>query len=406
MQKKIPFFSLDKHIKNLEEKINKSFQTILENKQFVGGTFVETFEKKLSKYLNVNHTITCNSGTDALWLALKAIEVNKNEIVLTTPFSFIASSSEIVAHGAHPVFIDIDTSTFNIDTDKMKIWLEKNCTIKNGITWHNQTGYKVTGIVTVDIFGQCANYKEIKAIADKWNLWIVEDACQAIGAQIEGKMAGTLGDIACFSFYPTKNLGVFGDGGCCTTNNAMLAEKIYKLRNHGRASHYHYEFLGRNSRFDGIHAAILSEKLDVLDNYTTSRQSIASTYDKKLNKLKNIILPKHKTGKHVYHQYCIQAIDQNGNIFRDELQKELQAHGVGTRVFYPQTLQEIDFLNTDKRLKTDCPIADKLTKSILALPVWPELTKEEVLYVCDKVVEICNSKLLKKINGKETQTSL
>jgi len=388
MPKKIPFFSLERHIKKFEKKIIGTIKKTLSSQQFIGGTFVEQLEKKLSKFLNSNHVITCNSGTDALWIALKAMNIEKKDLILTTPFSFIASSSEIVAHQAHPVFIDVDKKTFNLDPIKLQSWLKNSCKIKNGITEHKKTGFKVPGILTVDIFGQCADYTQIQKIANEWNLWIIEDACQAIGSQQNGKQAGTFGDIACFSFYPTKNLGAFGDGGCCCTNNANLAEKIIKLRNHGRTCHYHYEMLGRNSRLDAIQAVILSEKLDLLDESLNNRKKIAQIYNNKLSNLKNIILPEQVDGKHVYHQYSIQAVDQNANSFRDELQKQLQEKGIETRVFYPEILSSISFLNTEKKIKTDCPVAEKLTQTILSLPIWPELTKEEALYICKSIKQI------------------
>ena len=284
--------------------------------------------------------------------------------------------------------------------------LQKNCVIKNDITLHKKTNYKVTGILPVDIFGQCADYEKIQKIAKEWNLWIVQDSCQAIGSSFNNKSAGTHCDIGCFSFYPAKNLGAFGDGGCCVTDDEVLAEKLYKLRNHGRAAHYHYDMLGKNSRLDGIQANILSIQLDHLDEYINSRRQTAKTYDERFKNLKNIILPQQVVGKHSYYQYCIQAIDENGNIYRDELQEKLEQNGIGTRIIWPEILTDIDFLNTDERLKLDCPIAKKLTESILALPIWPELKQEEVEYICDKIVEICESKYIEKKENKEIQISL
>ncbi|MFC1895022.1 DegT/DnrJ/EryC1/StrS family aminotransferase, partial [Candidatus Dependentiae bacterium] len=313
-------------------------------------------------------------------LALKALEIPKNSIVLTTPFSFIASSSEIVAHGAQPVFIDIDKNTYNIDPQKIERWIEQE-TEQTHTLIHKKTGFPVVGILSVDIFGQCANYKEIKEIADKHNLWIIEDACQAVGAKnSQNQSAGTLGDISCFSFYPTKNLGAFGDGGACTTSNEYLAEKLLQLRNHGRKSHYNYNQLGINSRMDGIQAAVLNEKLKLIDEFNNKRNKIAQIYNDKLQNIEWLQLPKSENGVHVYHQYCIKI---NENIIdRSILLEELKKLGIGTNIYYPKTLDQIEFLNTNKELKTDCPIANNLSKTILALPIWPELELKNVEYIC------------------------
>lgn len=373
----VNFFSLERQVKNLEPQLKDVIGKVLASQQFIGGDFVAEFEKKIAAYLGVKHVISCNSGTDALQLALRGIGMQKDAIVLTTPFSFIASSSEIAALGGQPVFIDIEPDTFNISAENLQKWLEQNAEIKDGKTIHVSSGRLIQGILAVDIFGQCADYNEIQKIADQWNLWIIEDVAQAFGAELNGKKAGTLGAVGCFSFYPTKNLGAYGDAGCCVTNDPVLAEKITRIRNHGRKSHYHYEEPGINSRLDGIQAAILTLKLNYIDSWNKRRQEIAQRYANGLAGLGFIKIPKIKIGSHVFHQYSVQ-ID---GVKREDVEKYLADNGIPTRIFYPQTLDSISFLQTAKELKTSCPVADKLVQTVLALPMWPELDNQEVDYV-------------------------
>ncbi len=378
----VPFFSLQKHVENIKDDTLKKVQEIMSSQQFVGGRFVDEFEKKLGAFLDDAHVVSCNSGTDGLFLALKALNLKTDSCVLTTPFSFIASSSEIVALGAHPVFIDIEPSTYNMDLNVLQSWLEKNAVRKDGKTLHKVTGKLVEGIVAVDIFGQCMDYDKLRKLANVWGLWIVEDACQSIGANVNDKKAGTFGDIGVFSFYPTKNLGAFGDGGAVVTANPELAERVKKLKNHGRGSHYNYEFLGVNSRMDAFQAAVLSLKLDKLNQLNQRRQKIAQHYNKAFESIDFIQTPQEHVGHHVYHQYSINISGQEADKLRTDLIEHLKKHNVGCNVFYPKTLQEIDFLSSQSELKTSCPVAQGLTKTILALPVWPELSDQDVEYVC------------------------
>ncbi|KKQ32809.1 MAG: cell wall biogenesis regulatory protein [candidate division TM6 bacterium GW2011_GWF2_37_49] len=373
----VSFFSLARQVKNLDQKLKQTIDAVLQSQQFIGGDFVAEFETKMAEYTGAKHVISCNSGTDALQLALRALCLQKDAIVLTTPFSFIASSSEIAALGGQPVFIDIDPETFNICTKNLNNWLQKNAKIKDGKTIHTSTGRFIQGILAVDIFGQCADYSEIQKIANEWNLWIVEDVAQAVGAEINGKKSGNFGVVGCFSFYPTKNLGAYGDAGCCVTNDPILAEKITRIRNHGRKSHYNYEEAGINSRLDGIQAAILTLKLNYIDSWNTRRREIADKYCKGLAGIKFIKTPKTKIGTHVFHQYSIQ-IDGADRAF---VEKYLADNGVPTRIFYPQTLDSISFLQTAKELKNECPIADKLVQTVLCLPIWPELEDQEIEYI-------------------------
>lgn len=379
----VPFFSLQQQVLTLHDKIMTTLQSVVDSQQFIGGNFIAAFEEKLSRYLNNHLVIANNSGTDALWLALKALDIKAEDIVLTTPFSFIASSSEILDHKAHAVFIDIDPITYNINPILLEQWLKTQTHQIDGITIHTATGKPVRGIVTVDLFGQLADYTKIQRIAQEWNLWIIEDACQAIGATDNGRHAGTFGTVGTFSFYPTKNLGAFGDGGACITSDKGLAEHILRLRNHGRASHYAYEELGINSRLDAMQAAVLSLKLDHLDAWQQRRQAIAAHYSTMLQGHDIITLPQEVYGTHVYHQYCIQLPDEDfsGKSARDYTIDFCNEQSIGTRVFYPETLDTIPFLTPPASLKTVCPIAQKMTRTILALPIWPELSDAQVEYV-------------------------
>jgi len=393
MKKNIPFFSLGRQWNKYKIQFQQAIDEVLESQQFIGGKFIKEFEEKLAKYLNVSSVISCNSGTDALWLALKALKLQKDDIVLTTPFSFIASSSEVVAHQGHPVFIDIDQDTFNLCPKKLSLWLEQNAEFKDGQTIHKETGFKIPGLIVVNIFGQIADFKAIRAIADKWNLWIIEDAAQSIGAHSDNKYSGTFGDIATFSFYPTKNMGAFGDGGCCTTSNPELASRLEMLRNHGRFQKYDYIEYGINSRLDAIQAVVLSKKIDLIDSFNQRRHDIANIYKTNLQDLDFIKFPKEVNGKHIYHQFCV-IIDGK----RDAFMEHLETNDIGSVIFYPVALNLIEFLQTDKRLISKCPIAEHASENIISLPVWPELTNEEVEYICQVVRSFNITSVINKEN--------
>lgn len=391
MSTTIPFFSLQRHVAALEKEISSTLQTVVASQQFIGGRFVENFEKELAAYVGAEYAIGCNSGTDALFMALSVLNVRPGSLVISTPFSFIASSSEAKRLGADIVFIDIEEKSFNINPALLLEWLKKETIIVNKKTIHKKTNRPVEGIVTVDLFGQCADYETIRAIADEWHLWIVEDACQAIGSSFKDKKAGTLGDISTFSFYPTKNLGAFGDAGAATTNNPFYAEKIKQMRNHGRASHYNYESLGVNSRLDGMQAALLSLKLAHLDKYNARRREIAARYTAHFKGLGNISTPTETSGVHTYHQYSLRARAHDGSSLQKECIAFLAEHGVETRVFYPQPLDAIWFIESQKPFATACPEALKASKEVVALPIWPELTDEEVAKICHTIEQFCLS---------------
>lgn len=391
-QRNVPSFSLQKQTEQLKEELLKRITQVIDAQQFIGGPAVKEFEQNLAQYLNAENVISCNSGTDALWLALKALDIQKDTIVLTTPYSFIASASEIAAHGAHPAFIDIDEQNYNLSPEKVEEWLQKETRRKGNITIHTASGMPVVGMVVVDLFGQCADHKMFREIAETWGLWVVEDACQSIGSSMEldGKkqMAGTFGDISTFSFYPTKNLSALGDAGACVTNNPVLAEKLTRLRNHGRSTHYAYEELGINSRMDTIQATALSVKLELLDTFTKKRQQHAQAYNKQLASTPGLKIPQATIGEHAFHQYAIKLESQDK---RNALADFLKEQGVGTRFFYPELLTDFSFLKKHPGLVSNCPVAQHNITTTLCLPMFPELEPEDIAYVCAKINEFMTS---------------
>lgn len=383
----IPFFSLERQCQEEKQNWTQALETIFNEQTFIGGKPVETFETALGHYLKNAKIVGCNSGTDALWLALAALNIEPNNIILTTPFSFIASSSEIVAHQAIPLFIDIDPETFCISPEKTAAWLASECEVINQKTVHKSSGFFVKGILAVNLFGQLANYQALRKIAEEWHLWIIEDACQSIGATIHNQQAGTFGDIGTFSFYPTKNLGAYGDAGCMITKDEQLNKRLIRLKNHGRAQNYEYEELGINSRLDGIQAAVLTEKLKTLDLKNAQRKAHAEQYFQGLKDLPFLQLPTEKHGTHTFHQYSVLLKDQTTPEKRDLFAQLLEEEGIQTRVFYPKPLNEISFLQTNKIKNNECPIARQTCNSIISLPIWPELRKNEIDFVIHGIIK-------------------
>jgi len=391
MQKKsIPFFDLTRQWKKIKSVTMPRIEALLDTQHCVGGPEVHGFEERFAHYTGSKHALSCSSGTSALWLALKALGLEANDIVVTTPFSFIASSSEIYAHGAHPVFIDIDSETYNLSPDTLAQWLSENVEMIDGVAFEKNTHFRVRGMVVVNIFGQCADYKRIRALCDAYNLWIVEDAAQSVGARCGTQKSGTLGDITTFSFYPTKNLGAAGDAGMITTQSDELADTITRLRAHNRTPHqyYNYQGYGVNSRCDALQSVILDEKLKHLQSYITRRRTIAHSYTTAFADSTLLTVPKEHFF-HTYHQYSLRV--NTDHISRDQLCSTLLEKGVATRIFYPAPLNTIPYLQTDPRLYTQCPVADRVCSDIICLPIWPELNSEEVEYIISTVIDVTHT---------------
>jgi dTDP-4-amino-4,6-dideoxygalactose transaminase len=409
----VPFFSLHEQTQSIKTACLSVISNLLDTQQFIGGPSIAALEKELAQYLKVKHVISCNSGTDALWLAIHALDVKPNDIVLTTPFSFIASASELIPHGAHPVFIDVEPSSYTIDPAQLRLWLETNThqeparilrddathltaplalsnvegsradtnSHSKSRTIHTATGFPVVGLIPVHLFGQCADMTALLAIAKEFNLWTIEDTAQAIGSTLNHHYAGTMGDIGTFSFYPTKNLGAFGDAGCMVTNDDALAARLVRLRNHGRKNHYEYECYGLNSRLDAMQAEILRIKLQLVDSYNARRRSIAARYDAAFKNVPYLKIPAQVHGVHTYHQYSVVIKPEVCGMVRDAVIERLELFGIGTRVFYPQPLPAIDYLRTSEALTTQTPITDYLIQNIMALPIWPEMSDAQVEHV-------------------------
>ncbi len=371
------FLDLKAQYETIKTEIDSAVKRVLESSQFIGGKEVEEFEKEFAKFCGVKHAISLNSGTDALFLSLKALGVSFKDEVITTPFTFIATAEAIANMGARPFFVDIEPKTLNIDPSKIEKAITK----------------KTKAIIPIHLFGQIANISEIMRIAKKYNLFVIEDAAQAIGAEIKLKAqnskpkvmkAGTIGDLGCFSFFPTKNLGAYGDGGIVVTNNKKLANKIRLLRKHGSSPKEKYKnlILGVNSRLDTIQAAILRTKLKHLKEWNKKRLEKAIYYSTFLSKIKAVKPPYIAPDRtHIFHQYTIRARN------RDELKVYLKEKGIPTIIYYPIPLHlQPAFQYLGYRVG-DFPESEKAAKEVLSLPIFPEITKKQQNYIIRKIKE-------------------
>ena len=330
---------------------------VLRSGKLAQGEKVEEFEKEFAKYIGVKHAVATNSGTSALHTALIACGIGKGDEVITTPFTFIASVNSIVFCNAKAIFVDIEEETFNINAKLIEEKITK----------------KTKALMPVHLYGNPCDMEAVKAIAKKHNLRIIEDACQAHGAEINGKKIGSF-DIGCFSFYPSKNITT-GEGGMITTDDDEIAEKSRMLRNHGSKVRYYHELIGYNYRMTDISAAIGIAQLKKLDSFNKKRIENAQYLTKKLSKLNWLITPKVKKGcKHVFHQYTIRIIGKN----RNEVAKFLQDKGIGNSIYYPvpATMQKIY-----QNLKIKMPVSEKLAKEVLSIPVHPALTKNDLDFI-------------------------
>lgn len=367
--KNIPILDLTRQYKQIKSEVEPAVLKVLESGGFILGKTVEDFEKACADYLGVKHAIGVNSGTDALQLGLMAYDIGQGDEVITTCFSFYATSEVVNILGAKPVFVDIDPKTFNIDTTK----------IEEAIT------SKTKAIIPVHLYGQPADMDEVMKIAKKHNLAVIEDCAQSFGSKYKGKYTGAIGDVGAFSFFPTKNLGAAGDGGLVTTNDDKLAEKIKILRVHGSKVKYFHDYIGMNSRLDALQAAILHIKLKYINKWNDGRKQVAKKYTEKF-KGTNVAAPYVKEGgDHIFHQFTIRVPE------RDKLHEYLKTKGVSTFIYYPLSLHLQPVYKNLGYTEDSFPAAFDAQQEVLSLPSFPELTDEEISYVADCIKEFYTS---------------
>ena len=358
---KIPPFDLAEQFKIIGEEINQAALAVLASGRYIGGATVEQFERQLADYIGTADCVACNSGTDALYLALRALAIGPGDEVITTPFTFIATAETISAVGATPVFVDIDPASFNLDLAHLEAAITA----------------KTRAIIPVYLFGHPIDMTRLGAIAQAHHLAIIEDCAQATGATWAEHRVGSFGQVGCFSFYPTKNLGACGDGGAMTTNDPTIAAHLRRLRDHGRKGGYHYEELGVNSRLDAIQAAILQVKLRYLNGWNAQRQAVAERYQQLLAPLPGITLPHTPTGgQSVWNQYTIRIrADGSGEeTRRDRIRTQLQARNVSSMVYYPLPLHLQPFYQNLGYQPGQLPQAERAAREVLSLPMFPELS--------------------------------
>lgn len=394
---KVPLLDLSAQFQGLKEEINVAISNVLESQSFIMGDFVKQFEHEVGSYCETDFAYGCASGSDALLLALMAIDIKSGDYVITSPFTFFATAGAISRLGAIPIFIDIKPDSFNIDPKKVRDFIEGKDELSKRL---NISKNKIKAIIPVHLYGQVAEMDSLIEIANEFNLAIIEDAAQSIGSVYKGKKAGNLGDFGCFSFFPSKNLGAYGDAGLITVKDPEVAAKVDILRLHGAKPKYHHKMVGINSRLDAIQAAILSIKLRYLDDWSKKRKEKAQRYNELFSSIgvvtdnvvknKGIVLPKEGTGnpecggKHIYHQYTIRVSD------RDRVQKILKEEGIGTSIYYPVPLHIQECFSDLSYTSDDCPESIRASREALSLPIFPELTEDQIKKVVNTIARALN----------------
>ena len=366
----IPPLDLARQFATIQAEVSDAVLGVLTSGGYIGGSLVQGFEQQFAAYVGVSECVTCNSGTDALYLALRALKIGPGDEVITTPFSFFATAEVISAVGATPVFIDIDAQTFNLDVEQVAAAITD----------------KTKAIIPVHLFGHPVDMTAVMAIAQSYQLAVIEDCAQSVGAEWVGKKVGSIGHIGCFSFYPTKNLGACGDGGAVTTNDPAIAAAIRMLRNHGQKASYYYEEIGVNSRLDTLQAAILQIKLRYLDTWNDQRRAIATRYHQFLTHVPGIVTPQLAGAQGVWNQYTIRITKDDQMIagsYRDKVRQLLQGQGVSSMVYYPRPLHLQPVYKHLGYQLGQLPVAEQACHEVLSLPMFPELSieqQEQVIY--------------------------
>ncbi len=394
----IPLLDLKAQYESIKPEIKRAVADVMESQHFIMGSFVKKFEEEVGSYCNSEYSYGCASGSDALLLALMAIDLQPGDYVITSPFTFFATAGAIARLGGIPIFIDIEPDSFNLDPLKVRVFLKGKDDLSKRI---NPEPEKIKAIIPVHLYGQMADMDPIMELAKEFNLKVIEDAAQSIGSKYKDTSSGAIGDFGCFSFFPSKNLGAYGDAGLITVKDEEFAEKINILRLHGAKPKYHHKYVGINSRLDAIQAAILSVKLKYLEQWSSARKSIADYYNqlflssgiasKDLSNGSTIVLPNETTGneknggRHIYHQYTIRVKQ------RDKLHKWLKERGIGTSVYYPVPLHIQECFSELNYLPEDCAVSMVASKEAISLPIYPELNQDQIEYVVSSICDFYNS---------------
>ncbi|MBQ7632175.1 MAG: DegT/DnrJ/EryC1/StrS family aminotransferase [Paludibacteraceae bacterium] len=372
----IQMVDLQTQYQRLKQEIDAGIAEVIASAAFIKGPKVAAFQQHLEAYTGAQHVIPVGNGTDALQIALMGLGLQRGDEVITPTFTFIATAEVVALLGLTPVVVDVEWETMNMDIDSLR----------RAIT------PRTKAIVPVHLFGQCANMEAIMQIAKEHHLYVVEDACQAIGAQYtfangETKQAGTIGHVGCTSFFPSKNLGCYGDGGAIFTNDDTLAARMRAIANHGMVVRYHHDSVGVNSRLDSIQAAVLDAKLPHLNAFIAARQQAAAYYDRAFAGCDKLLIPGHEPqSTHVYHQYTLRVIGAD----RDTLRERLAEKGIPAMVYYPIPLHQQKAYRDTRYKDGDFPVAERLAGCVLSLPMHTELDEEQLEYICSEVLRMLN----------------
>lgn len=370
----VPLLDLKGQYADIKDEVLSVTQELYDSQMFILGPQVAALEQSIAEYSGAVHAVGVSSGTDALIIALMGAEIGAGDIVLTTPYTFFATAGAIARVGATPLFVDIEEETYNIDVTALEKTLDR---------MPPETLSRCRAVMPVHLYGQCADMDAINALAARYDLSVIEDAAQAIGAEYRGKRAGALGDYGCFSFFPSKNLGAFGDGGMVTTNTAEKCEKLRILRVHGGHPKYYHSLIGGNFRLDALQAAIVSVKLKYLDTWTEKRRQNADRYRDLFQSAgleDRVRLPADIQDRHIYNQFVISVADK-----RDDLRAFLQEHKVGTEIYYPVPLHLQHCFAHLGYHEGDFPVSEHAAGHTLALPIFPELTDDQLACVVDRI---------------------
>lgn len=392
---RVPLLDLSEQYRSLAEPIRQRIEKVLASQRFILGPNVEAFEKAICRFTGAPHAIGASSGTDALLAILMALDIGPGDAVITTPYSFFATAGCIARLGATPIFVDVDLATYNISPAELQRYIEKRCHTGSSGTLIDSEGHKIRGIIPVHLFGLCCDMDPIHTISERHNLDVIEDAAQAIGAEYRTahmglRTAGTMGEVGCFSFYPSKNLGAAGDAGMIVCREEELAKRLRIIGQHGMEPRYHHQFIGGNFRLDEIQAAILDVKLPYLTSWSAARRAAADFYRDEFTRAgltDRITLPAEPYRKeglanhHIYHQFVIRSSQ------RDELRAHLTKNEIGTEIYYPVGLHLQKCFAYLGYKEGDFPNAERATRETLALPIYPEISREAQRYVVGAIAE-------------------